>query len=107
MPRLAQVAVLLEHPSGRVLLTRRSASLRSFPNTWVLPGGHWEAGESLRETGAREAFEETGVRVEAATLEPLALWESNYPIHISVREQNVLRSSCGGWAHTQNLLQRS
>ena len=43
------VAVLLRDASGHVLLTRRAASMRTFPQAWVLPGGHAEPGERLHE----------------------------------------------------------
>ncbi|RMB90712.1 hypothetical protein DUI87_32977 [Hirundo rustica rustica] len=44
----AAVAVLLEAACGRVLLTRRAATLRHFPGVWVPPGGHLEPGEEAR-----------------------------------------------------------
>ena len=50
---MLQVAVLVQF-KGRVLITRRAASLRSFPDVWVVPGGHWEKGETLAQAGVRE-----------------------------------------------------
>ena len=35
---------------------------------WYPPGGGWEAGETLPECGAREIFEETGLRVKVGEL---------------------------------------
>ena len=32
-----------------------------FPNAWVIPGGHLDPQESLKEGGAREIIEETGI----------------------------------------------
>lgn len=108
----------MEDTQERVLITRRSEALRSFPGCWVLPGGHWEAGETLEATAAREVrckarggdvrgrvwseadvavaalwvrdggaqvLEETGLSLAEEDLTPLAMWESNYPIHIDVR----------------------
>jgi ADP-ribose pyrophosphatase YjhB (NUDIX family) len=43
---------------GKILLTKR----RDFP-VWCIPGGHLFAGESILETAAREAKEETGLEV--------------------------------------------
>lgn len=72
-------AVLLRDPARRVLLTRRAASLRSFPRCWVWPGGRVDPGESLASAAARETEEETGLRLDPATLRPLCAWESLYP----------------------------
>ncbi|HXP04614.1 MAG TPA: NUDIX hydrolase [Stellaceae bacterium] len=47
--------------SGRVLLSRRSAARRTYPNCWSFPGGHVEPGESLDEALTRELREEVGV----------------------------------------------
>lgn len=47
---------------GRLLLQRRESGL------WGLPGGIAELGERLDETAVREAFEETGLRVEVGEL---------------------------------------
>ena len=30
-----------------ILMTERSSNLRTYPNAWVLPGGHLETGEGL------------------------------------------------------------
>lgn len=76
--RLA-VAVVLTDEHGRVLLTRRRAHMRTFPRAWVLPGGGVDPGESLRAAAARELAEESGIRVPAADMRAVALWESVYP----------------------------
>ena len=49
----------------RVLLLRRSASAAVLPDTWDLPGGRLEAGESLLQALAREAQEEAGLTLRA------------------------------------------
>lgn len=46
---------------GQVLLGYRTASRRSFPGVWDLPGGHVERGESSRTALERELREELGV----------------------------------------------
>jgi 8-oxo-dGTP pyrophosphatase MutT (NUDIX family) len=50
---------------NRILLLKRAEEYltEKSPWTWDLPGGHREAGESMRETGRREALEETGLEV--------------------------------------------
>jgi 8-oxo-dGTP diphosphatase len=46
---------------GKVLLARRSAHRRAYPDCWSFPGGHVEKGESTEETLLRELAEEIGV----------------------------------------------
>lgn len=53
---------------GRLLLMRR-AGTGFFDGLYSLPGGHVEAGESVRQTAARELFEETGLEVGESDLE--------------------------------------
>ncbi|MGL1834806.1 NUDIX hydrolase [Rhodocyclaceae bacterium SMB388] len=55
------VHVVLER-DGRVLLMRR-AGTGFFDGLYSLPGGHVEAGESVRMAAVRELSEETGVEV--------------------------------------------
>jgi len=47
---------------GTVLLARRSAERRAYPNRWSFPGGHVEPGETLQDALVRELGEEVGVR---------------------------------------------
>ena len=75
--KVAAVAVVVH--GNHVLLTRRSAGMRSFPNCWVLPGGVVEAGESLAQAAIREVAEETGLVV-TLSARPLACWESALPL---------------------------
>ena len=52
--RLGVVAAVLDS-QDRVLLTRRAAHMRSFPASWVLPGGGLDPGEDLVDGIMREA----------------------------------------------------
>ena len=81
------VVVLLETADTCLLLTRRAPHMRTFPGTWVPPGGHVESGEGLLEAGLRELGEETGLVLPPSTISNsrvLALWESVYPYSLSV-----------------------
>jgi len=48
---------------GRVLLVHRRPDKRAYPDTWDLPGGVIETGESELEALARELNEELGVHI--------------------------------------------
>jgi mutator protein MutT len=52
-------AVLLR--DGRVLLARRSAARKAYPDLWSFPGGHVERGEGLEQALHRELREEVGI----------------------------------------------
>lgn len=45
---------------GKIVLIYR----KNFPQGWAFPGGHLDAGETLKEAAIREAKEETGIDVE-------------------------------------------
>jgi 8-oxo-dGTP pyrophosphatase MutT (NUDIX family) len=62
----AQVAIV---DAGRVLV-----QLRPWPPGWELPGGHCEDGEDPAATAAREAEEETGLRVRIVGLVGVYSW---------------------------------
>ena len=64
----AVASVALVH-KGRVLLTRETRNGKSMLN---LPGGKGEAGETLGQTAAREAHEETGMQLTAPTRTAIA-----------------------------------
>jgi 8-oxo-dGTP pyrophosphatase MutT (NUDIX family) len=78
--KLAAVAVAID-PQGRVLLTRRPPSMRTFPGAWVLPGGAVDATDaSVYAAAVRELHEETGLRPAAhARARCIGVWESCYP----------------------------
>ncbi|MGE5672620.1 MAG: NUDIX domain-containing protein [Mycobacterium leprae] len=57
---LSAGGVILE--DGYILL------VRNRNGHWGLPKGHWESGELIAETAAREVLEETGLQVEIGEL---------------------------------------
>lgn len=65
-PRVG-VGVIIRR-EGRVLLGLRKGSHGA--GTWALPGGHLEFGESVEDCAAREAAEETGLRIQVRALGP-------------------------------------
>ncbi|KAJ8354675.1 hypothetical protein SKAU_G00222420 [Synaphobranchus kaupii] len=79
------VAVLLQSANQKVLLTRRAADMRIFPNVWVPPGGHVELDERLLDAGLRELKEETGLKLDPddVSSQLIGLWESVYPPMLS------------------------
>ncbi|CAE7332178.1 phzS [Symbiodinium sp. CCMP2456] len=73
------VVVLPQDPNGRLLITQRSAHMRTFPRCWVFPGGGVDEGELLFAAGRRELYEETGLTVDHASMQLLCFWESVFP----------------------------
>ena len=62
-PMLSAGATVVVIKDNRILL-----NLRSDTNTWGIPGGALELGETLEETAARELKEETNLDSESFTL---------------------------------------
>ena len=51
-------AIIIRNNKGQILLQERTDR-----NKWGLPGGCQELGEDLKETAIREAYEETGIKL--------------------------------------------
>jgi len=83
-PRV-RVAVALLNSEG-LLLVRHKKRDRSY---WLLPSGGLEFGESMREAGARELREETGLDVDVGAFllaaESLAPDRTRHVVHIVFR----------------------
>ena len=54
------VGALVLNERGRLLVQRRAADRKLFPNCWDIIGGHVEPGETLVAALEREIYEETG-----------------------------------------------
>lgn len=59
---LVGVGAVIVH-EGRVVIVQRGTE--PLKGQWSIPGGALEIGETLRQCAVREAFEETGLQVEA------------------------------------------
>ena len=57
------LCVVIDKNAPSLLITRRTASLRSHAGQWALPGGGRDPGESIEDAARRELHEETGVEV--------------------------------------------
>ena len=57
-------AVIIRNEEGKILLQERTDR-----NKWGLPGGCQDLGEDLRVTAVREAFEETGIKLDPNEIE--------------------------------------
>lgn len=62
-PMISTGATVVVLKKNKILL-----NLRSDTNTWGIPGGAMELGETLEETAARELKEETDLEAESFTL---------------------------------------
>jgi 8-oxo-dGTP diphosphatase len=75
--RQGVIGCLVTRPDGRIFAQRRSATRRLFPGCWDLVGGHFEPGESPRQTLERELEEETGWELgQLLGLRTVVDWES-------------------------------
>jgi 8-oxo-dGTP diphosphatase len=75
--------------AGRVLLVHHNGF-----NKWVPPGGHIEPGETFAETAVREVKEETGLLVEAISLQSAVIHPADgnatpepVPFHVDVERE--------------------
>ena len=57
-------AIIIRNENGQILLQERTDR-----NKWGLPGGYQDLGEDLRVTAVREAYEETGIKLNPNEIE--------------------------------------
>ncbi|GAA4283312.1 hypothetical protein GCM10022261_08430 [Brevibacterium daeguense] len=74
MRRVRAASSIVRRGDGALLLVRRGRPPQ--PGLWSVPGGKSEGNETLRETAARETFEETGLHVDVGE----HLWQLDIPV---------------------------
>lgn len=57
------VPAIIKNSKGEILLGKREKDAIYYPNTWGLPGGLIDAGESIEQAVEREVKEEMGVKI--------------------------------------------
>lgn len=67
-PTIYTVDICIVHDSS-VLMLKRSAEKKVFPNCLAFPGGHIEQGEDPMAAALREAREETGLSVDSRDIQ--------------------------------------
>ncbi|MFD4635687.1 NUDIX domain-containing protein [Lentzea sp. NPDC058436] len=73
--------IVMVNPAGQVLLYLRDDKPEiRFPNTWCLPGGYLEEGETPHECVRREIEEEMGVVLAAGDVHHLASEQRFYGV---------------------------
>lgn len=58
------VCMAIFDEDNHLLLTKRNKNMYTFPNAWVLPGGHIDLHEGLKHGVIREIREETGIEID-------------------------------------------
>lgn len=67
----AYVVLRRPGPRGDEVLLQRRAGTGYMDGRWAVLAGHVDPGESVHEAAVREAFEESGVRVDPTDLRPV------------------------------------
>jgi 8-oxo-dGTP pyrophosphatase MutT (NUDIX family) len=62
-PASVALCIVIYEGVPSLVITRRSAGLRSHAGQWALPGGRRDQGESVVDPGRRELLEETSLQV--------------------------------------------
>ena len=71
-----EVAVWVVNNRNEILLQKRSALKKQYPNKYAICAGHIDIGEQPIEAAIRELYEETGIKVIANELEMIGLFKN-------------------------------
>lgn len=104
VPVAATVVIVRDGPAGAEVLMIERPDRGSFAGAWVFPGGKLEPADgnvadeaaAARRAGARETWEETGLRLDAAALVALSCWDPPPGLALRIRTWFFLASDPGG-----------
>lgn len=104
VPVAATVVIVRDGGAGAEVLMIERPDRGSFAGAWVFPGGKLEPGDgdaadepaAARRAGARETWEETGLRMDAAAFAPLSVWDPPPGLALRIRTWFFLASDPGG-----------
>ncbi|CAK62784.1 unnamed protein product (macronuclear) [Paramecium tetraurelia] len=93
--KLATVAMLCDRDYN-FLLTRRHSQMKTFPKSWVFPGGMVEGQQNLESECLREVQEETGLDVLPilSKMELKVMYESIYPTKLEDNQYPIKQTLC-------------
>lgn len=78
---IIHIATALLVRGGRALLVHRHPSRLAYPDSWALPGGHVERGETPSDAVIRECVEELDVQVYQPQPVPMSVTHSGLRMH--------------------------
>tara|TARA_R110002020_G_scaffold351513_1_gene564690 strand:- start:94 stop:546 length:453 start_codon:yes stop_codon:yes gene_type:complete len=77
LERQFSALVIFDDGEKILLLLRPDEPDVKFPNMWSIPGGGSKKGERPHQTAFREAYEETGLRVDFRSLKEIAVTQTD------------------------------
>lgn len=101
---MIDVAIVIIYYGDRILLTKRSPNLRTFPNQWCFVGGKIDDGETFKQGLVREIREEIGICIPEERLTPITIHYkldgynvSMFVTHINTTKLKVNQDEIGKW----------
>lgn len=70
-----EVTVWIMNKEGEILLQKRAATKKQYPNKWALCAGHIDAGEHYEAAMLREIYEELGIKLTIDELDFLGIYK--------------------------------